>query len=371
MRKTILVSILALILQTSKAQIEEAPSPIKWYTIEQAQALAAKQPRPMLIDVYTDWCGWCKHMMQTTFTNPNLANYIQTNFYPVRFDGETNDTITFQGKKWTNTDFVKLQQTLADAKKNGQIVTSAPKKTTHDLAKHLLNNALSYPTIVYVDLQGNLNPVPGFMDANTIEPLLIYFSENLNQLVPFFDFQKYYYFTFPKVYEKAISELKPNEKPDTTGVVKWYTMKQAMDLYKQKPKKIFIDLNVNWRISCAIMEKTTYRQKQIAKLLNENFYPVRFDGMSKEEIELYGTKFINEGVQHPFHQLAVNLAVANDKINFPTIAFFDETGKLITRVNEYLSPSNAEAFISYITTDAYKTQKWPDYQQSYKPIGAK
>ncbi|MEN9444066.1 MAG: hypothetical protein RIS47_956, partial [Bacteroidota bacterium] len=55
----------------------------------------------------------------------------------------------------------------------------------------------------------------------------------------------------------------------------------------------------------------------------------------------------------------------------PTIAFFDETGKLITRVNEYLSPSNAEAFISYITTDAYKTQKWPDYQQSYKPIGAK
>ena len=51
----------------------------------------------MFIDVYTDWCGWCKHMMKTTFANKGIANYINTQYIPVRFDAETLDTITFRG----------------------------------------------------------------------------------------------------------------------------------------------------------------------------------------------------------------------------------------------------------------------------------
>ena len=33
---------------------------IKWYTIEEAEKLNKKDPRPIFIDTYTDWCGWCK-----------------------------------------------------------------------------------------------------------------------------------------------------------------------------------------------------------------------------------------------------------------------------------------------------------------------
>ena len=33
-------------------------------------------PRKYFIDVYTDWCGWCKKMDKDTFQNPEVAAYM-------------------------------------------------------------------------------------------------------------------------------------------------------------------------------------------------------------------------------------------------------------------------------------------------------
>ena len=37
---------------------------INWISIAQLNELYAKNPKPVLIDIYTDWCGWCKEMDQ-------------------------------------------------------------------------------------------------------------------------------------------------------------------------------------------------------------------------------------------------------------------------------------------------------------------
>ena len=75
-----------------------AETPVKWYSLEEAVALQKKKPKKIFIDMYTDWCGWCKRMDATTFTDSAVSAYLNENFYCVKFDAEQKNPVTFQGK---------------------------------------------------------------------------------------------------------------------------------------------------------------------------------------------------------------------------------------------------------------------------------
>ncbi len=131
---------------------------VKWHTIEEAEQLSKLSFKPIFIDTYTDWCGWCKKMDQETFTNPVIADILNNNFYPVKFNAEGKEEINFFG------------QTFINDGKAGK---------AHQLAVALLRGQLSYPTVVFLTLQENklsASPVPGFRQAKDMEVLLMFFA---------------------------------------------------------------------------------------------------------------------------------------------------------------------------------------------------
>jgi len=147
-------------------------SDIRWYTIEEAEKLFNKSPRPIFIDTYTDWCGWCKKMDKETFTNSVIADILNTKFYPVKFDAEGKESITFMG------------QTFVNDGKAGR---------THQFAIALLQGQLSYPTVVFMTQAGGkfeVSPVPGFREARDMEMLLSFFAGRAYQTQKWDDFQK-------------------------------------------------------------------------------------------------------------------------------------------------------------------------------------
>jgi thioredoxin-related protein len=143
---------------------------IKWYSIEEADKLMKDNPRPVFIDTYTDWCSWCKKLDQETFSNPVVADILNTRFYPVKFDAEGKENISFQGRSFINDG------------KSGK---------AHQLAVALLKGQLSYPTVVFLNEKGQLlSPVPGYRTAKDMEELLSFFAEKAYEKQNFQDFQK-------------------------------------------------------------------------------------------------------------------------------------------------------------------------------------
>jgi thioredoxin-related protein len=72
---------------------------IEWITLEEAQERAATEPRNVIVDMYTDWCGWCKKMDKTTFVDPSVAAFANEHYYAVKINAESSAVIDFMGEK--------------------------------------------------------------------------------------------------------------------------------------------------------------------------------------------------------------------------------------------------------------------------------
>ncbi len=134
---------------------------VKWMTIEEAVNAQLHTPKPIMIDVYTKWCGPCKMMSNNTFTDPRVAAYLNENYYCVKFDAESAEAVMFGGKEYKNPDYVPNQ-----AGRNG----------VHEFARFL--NVSAYPTLFFMDKKGQgLGPVTGYRTPAQLELFLHYFSE--------------------------------------------------------------------------------------------------------------------------------------------------------------------------------------------------
>jgi len=132
---------------------------INWVTFEQAVELAKKEKKKIFIDVYTDWCGWCKKMDANTFSKQEIAKYMNQKFYSVKLNAEQKEDIVFNGLTY-------------------KFVPSG-KRGYHQFAAALLNNRLSFPTVVFLDEDFNmLQPVPGYQQPESFNQIIRYFGDD-------------------------------------------------------------------------------------------------------------------------------------------------------------------------------------------------
>lgn len=133
-------------------QMEATPeeSKINWMSWEEAMDAMDDEPRKVFIDVYTDWCGWCKRMDAATFTDEDVIDYMNENYYAVKFDAEGKDDKEYQGRTLTYR-------------------ANAGRRGVHELAIVLLNGRLGYPSFVYLDEERNsLKISPGYKTPDVL-----------------------------------------------------------------------------------------------------------------------------------------------------------------------------------------------------------
>lgn len=119
---------------------------INWLTWEQAVAANEKQPKKIFVDVYTDWCGWCKRMDVTTFKDPALVALMNEKFYAIKLNAEQKESIF-----WRDTEFKW---------------TPGGRGGVNKLAIDILDGKMSYPSFVLLDdAFSRIAVSPGYKEA--------------------------------------------------------------------------------------------------------------------------------------------------------------------------------------------------------------
>lgn len=146
MKKIILA--VFIIASSLAAQAQE----IKWMTLNEALAAQKKVPKPIIMDVYTDWCGPCKMLDKKTFHDKAVVELISSAYYAVKFNAEGESEVTYKGIKYANPGFIK-----GHTGRNSQ----------HDFAKFL--KVPGYPTMCVFSATGEFtSTIVGFRSAEEL-----------------------------------------------------------------------------------------------------------------------------------------------------------------------------------------------------------
>lgn len=80
---------------------------VQWLSFDAAVAKAQKENKHLVVDVYTNWCGWCKVMDRQTYGDPDVAAYLSEHFALAKVNGESAAKLTWQGKSLSEREFAK------------------------------------------------------------------------------------------------------------------------------------------------------------------------------------------------------------------------------------------------------------------------
>ena len=146
-----------------------ANAQIKWMSWEEATAAQEREPKKMLIDVYTDWCGWCKQMDKVTFSDPDVARLVSEDFYAVKLNAEQAGSLAYNGKTYSLDD--------------------SGRRPVHGLARELLSGRLGYPSVVFLDAKSKvIQSIPGFHNATDFRKIVQYFGDDIYLSKPWNEF---------------------------------------------------------------------------------------------------------------------------------------------------------------------------------------
>lgn len=129
---------------------------LDWMDMNEVTSQLETQSKPVLIDLYTTWCYWCKVMDKRTYTNTRVIEYISDHFYPVKLDAESKNIIHWKEKQYNYNDNYKV----------------------NEFALYATSGQTSFPsTIIIPDGHSEPIAIPGFLEPKEIEPILKYFGE--------------------------------------------------------------------------------------------------------------------------------------------------------------------------------------------------
>jgi len=144
----VIISFLLAVIFSSQALYSQQLS------FEEGLNAAKKEHKLVIVDIYTDWCGWCKKMDREAYSDAGIQKIINDNFIYVKLNAEGNGVNKYNGKSYTDGELAEYFQVTG------------------------------YPTTVFLDSKGKviefnydktkMNNLPGYYETKDFKKVLEY-----------------------------------------------------------------------------------------------------------------------------------------------------------------------------------------------------
>jgi thioredoxin-related protein len=134
---------------------------LKWKNLDAGITEAKKTKKKILMDIYTDWCVWCKKLDKEVYTDEKVAGYLDSHYVLVKLNAESGKKVAYKGEKLSETEIAQ-----------GFGVTG-------------------YPTLIFLEPNGDaINRIPGFLTAEQIMPILHFIGEGHYKKMSWLEYQQ-------------------------------------------------------------------------------------------------------------------------------------------------------------------------------------
>lgn len=127
--------------------------------------------------------------------------------------------------------------------------------------------------------------------------------------------------------------------PSGFAQLKTYTFEEAEILSKENPKPFVVFTHTDWCKYCKMMENSTFKNPEIIKVLNTDFYFISLDAESKKDIFFnnHSFKFKPQGPNTGVHELASALATINSEVIYPTLTILESDFSIVFQKHSLLN----------------------------------
>jgi len=129
-------------------------------------------------------------------------------------------------------------------------------------------------------------------------------------------------------------------KSNSGDTIAWLSYEKAQKM--RQDRKVLVYFNADWCGFCRNLEKTTFKDPQIAAYINRNFTPVSVNIDQEKQI---AAQFGVRGV--------------------PDLRFISSKGEAIARWPGYIKAEQLMPLLKYIHTDSYLTQEYSQFLKDH------
>lgn len=121
--------------------------------------------------------------------------------------------------------------------------------------------------------------------------------------------------------------------------IKNHQFEELEHLQKSENRNVIIFIKTDWCNYCKAMENTTFKNQKVFKIINQNFYFIRFNVEEKRDINFVRKTFHYKptGTNTGVHELAETLT--EGKITYPSLIILNPQNEIIFQYNGYLKSS--------------------------------